>query len=243
MCIEARIAWALLCSYGGDLLEKSEVLQILDDAEEWHCIEGPGTEGFFEEPAADDYGGMLERMEAEELLCLIERAKERLKELGGGDVGSKSEVRDGRNIDGRDAGRAGRDAGRACVKLYIDRRYSIRINAPDGPEMMLRPLVKALFILFLKHPEGILLKRRDEYREELEEIYGIIAPGVSRDDVIKRVGRLVCVEDNSFSEKASVLNASLERMLPENIVDGYKIQGHNGFPRKIPLAPVAAVWV
>ena len=233
---EASLAWACLCSSRGDLLEKSEVLQILDDAEEWHCNEGTVTEGFLEEPAADDYGGMLERMEAEELLCLIERAKERLLALGSSNDGSIADVRDGRNIDGR-------DAGRACVKLYIDRRYSIRIDAPDGPEMMLRPLVKALFILFLKHPEGILLKRRDEYREELEEIYGIIAPGVSRDDVIKRVGRLVCVEDNSFSEKASVLNASLERLLPGNIVDGYKVQGHNGFPRKIPLAPVAAVWV
>ena len=227
MGIEASIAWACLCSSSGDLLEESGV---------WQILERPGTEGLLEEPAADDYCGMLERMEAEELLCLIERAKERLLALRSRGVGSKTDVRDGRNIDGR-------DAGRACVKLYIDRRYSIRIDAPDGPEMMLRPLVKALFILFLKHPEGILLKRRDEYREELEEIYGIIAPGVSRDDVIKRVGRLVCVEDNSFSEKASVLNASLERMLPGSIVDGYKIQGHNGSPRRIPLAPVAALWV
>ena len=222
--IEASLAWILLHSFTEDGYSTQTVMNETFG----YAPRYPDTEGVFEEPAAEDYGGMLERMEAEELLCLIERAKDRLQELE-------------RNCVERDTDECNVDT--ACVKLYIDKRYSIRINAPDGPEMMLRPLVKALFILFMKHPEGILLKRRVEYREELEEIYGTIAPGVSRDDVIKRVGRLVCVEDNSFSEKASVLNASLGRMLPESIVDGYKIQGHNGFPRKIPLASVVAVWV
>ena len=117
------------------------------------------------------------------------------------------------------------------------------MNAPEGPEIPLRPLVKALFILFLKHPEGIRLKERDRYRGELEEIYGVIAPGVSQEDVRRRVQRLTDPEDNSFSEKASVLNARLDALLPPEIVNGYKIQGFNGHPRRIPLAELMVEWI
>ena len=191
---EARVAWALLWA---------------------------GTGGGLEEPTRADYAGMLEGMEARELLALMAQVQERLQALGAAASGG----------------------GDHPVRLYINRRYNIRMNAPDGPEMPLRPLVKALFILFLKHPGGIRLKERHRYQKELEGIYGIIAPGVSQEEVRRRVQRLVDPEDNSFSEKASVLNARLDALLPPDIVDGYKIQGYNGHPRRIPLAELMVVWV
>ena len=107
------------------------------------------------------------------------------------------------------------------VRLYIDRHYEIHLGGVCGPKLMLRPLVRSIYILFLKHPEGICLKQRDVFRKELEEIYGIIAPGVSSENVRMRIMRLVSIQDNSFSEKASVLNATLERALPLDIVHLY----------------------
>ena len=50
------------------------------------------------------------------------------------------------------------------------------------------------------------------------------------------------LEDNSFSEKASVLNARLEELLPEGIAGDYQIQGYNGCPRKIRLNPLLVHW-
>jgi hypothetical protein len=117
------------------------------------------------------------------------------------------------------------------------------MGAPDGPVLPLRPLVKALFILFLRHPEGILLKQRDRFRQELEDIYTIISPATAREDIQARVGRLVNLQDNSFSEKASVLNARLEELLPAGTAEDYKIQGYNGHPRRIPLNPLLVHWV
>ena len=190
--IEARWVWALLFS---------------------------GTGGVLEEPKAD-YGGMLERMEAQELLALMGQVQARLRALGVELEESRPEP----------------------VRLFIDRAYNIRMGAPDGAKLPLRPLVKALFILFLRHPEGILLKQREMFRRELEEIYAVISPNTEREDVAARVGRLVNLQDNSFSEKASVLNARLEALLPEGVAEQYKIQGYNGHPRKIPLDPLLVSW-
>lgn len=170
------------------------------------------------EPSAD-YGGMLDGMEAAQLMALMVMVQERLKRLGVG-VERLAEP----------------------VELFIDKNYNIRMGGADGQILNLRPLVKTLFILFLRHPEGILLKHRDNYRTELEEIYSTINPNTFMENVKARVARLVDLEDNSFSEKASVLNARLEELLPEGIAGDYQIQGYNGCPRKIRLNPLLVHW-
>ena len=187
--IDARVLWALL---------------VTDDK---YCLGEPSV----------DYGGLLDGLEAAELLMLMEKVQERLKEM---ECIETSEP----------------------VDLFIDKRLCIRMCGQDGPILQLRPLVKTLFILFLKHPEGILLKQRDSYREELEQIYSTINPNTDRDDVKARIARLVDIQDNSFSEKASVLNARLEELLPEGIAGDYQIKGYNGHPRKIHLNPLLVHW-
>ena len=187
--IDARVLWALLIAVDKDCLGEPVV----------------------------DYGGLLDGLEAAELLALIEKAQERLKEIECIETAEP-------------------------VDLFIDKRFVIRMGGADGSILALRPLVKTLFILFLKHPEGIILKQRDYYREELEKIYGVISPNTDRDDVRARVARLVDLQDNSFSEKASVLNARLEELLPAGVASDYQIQGFNGCPRKIRLNPLLVHW-
>ena len=187
--IEARLMWLLLFS---------------------------GKAGMLEEPQQADYDGMLEQMEASELLALMEKVKDRLRALGVADA--------------------------QPVNLFIDKKFTIRLNSINGPAMPLRPLVKALFVLFLRHPEGILLKERDRYRQELEEIYSAISPNTASEAVSARIGRLVNLQDNSFSEKASVLNARLEELLPAGTAEDYKIHGYNGHPRRVPLNPMFVHW-
>jgi len=184
-----------------------------------------GTDGVLKEPVAD-YDGMLERMEAAELLALMEKVQERLKVMG----------------VSADASEMMPESDAAPVELYIGRHYTIRTGASDGLVLPLRPLVKALLILFLRHPEGILLKERDRYRQELEEIYAVICPNTAIEVIRSRVGRLVNPQDNSFSEKASVLNARLDAFLPVGKAENYKIQGYNGHPRRIPLNPLFVHW-
>ncbi|MBR4793377.1 MAG: hypothetical protein IK038_06890 [Bacteroidaceae bacterium] len=187
--IDARVLWSLLVAIDKDCLREPVV----------------------------DYGGLLDGLEAAELLMLMEKVQERLKEM--------------ECIEAAEP-----------VDLFIDKRFVIRMGGADGSILALRPLVKTLFILFLKHPEGIILKQRDYYREELEKIYGVISPNTDRDDVKARIARLVDLQDNSFSEKASVLNARLEELLPEGMAGDYQIKGYNGHPRKIRLNPLLVHW-
>ena len=173
-----------------------------------------GNAGMLEEPNQVDYDGMLEQMEASELLALMEKVKSRLKALGE----------------------------EAPVNLFIDKKFTIRVDDKNAPALPLRPLVKALFILFLRHPEGILLKEREQYRQEMEEIYSTISPNTAPEKVRARIGRLMDPQDNSFSEKASVLNARLEELMPAGSADEFKIQGYNGHPRRIPVSPLLIHW-
>ena len=173
---------------------------------------------YLSEPPVD-YGGMLDCMDAAGLLALMKKVQERLHELKVTEIVPKNPV-----------------------DLYIDKQFNIRIGGVDGCVLTLRPLVKTLFILFLKHPEGILLKQRDAYRNELEQIYSAISSNTPKEDIKARIARLVDLQDNSFSEKASVLNARLEEILPKTIASNYQIQGYNGHPRTIHLDPLLVHW-
>lgn len=178
-----------------------------------------GFDGILGEPELD-YGCLLEAMDAAELLALMGQVQQRLTVLG---IKDNSLFGDPQ-------------------RLFIDKNYNIHIGEKEGRVISLRPLVKTVFILFLKHPEGILLKERGRYENELTDIYAIIAPNVAAEERQERILRLVNPADNSFSEKASVLNARLERILPRDTVGYYKIQGTNGYPRRIPLAPLLITW-
>lgn len=197
----------------------------------------PGDEGVLGAPAAQDYAGVIEGLEAAELLKLITLARRRLEAMGEA-AGDAAGAENGLSRT------ASADQGRlaAATELYIDRDYRIRLGSAQGTEIPFRPLVRALFILFLKHPEGILLKERERFQEELAEIYAVVAPNVSSEDRKRRVSRLTDLRENAFSENLSVLNATLDRILPAPQAEDCKVQGYNGHPRRIPLSPLLVHW-
>ena len=153
------------------------------------------------------------------MLALVKKAQERLRELEDGSLVSKPEP----------------------SRLYIDRQYNIRLDTPDGPVLTIRPLLKALFILFLRHPEGIRFKERALFEGELADIYAVILPHADADTRQKRIQRMMDIADNSFSEKTSALNARLEELFTETS-EYYKVQGYNGHPRRIPLDQLMVIW-
>lgn len=166
-----------------------------------------------------DYAGVLDGMDVAELLALIAKAQERLRELEDNPIAAKAEP----------------------SRLYIDSQYNIRLDAPDGQLLPLRPLLRALFILFLRHPEGIRFKERAAFQKELADIYAVIIPDADPETREKRIRLMMDLADNSFSEKTSALNARLEELFPWKS-NSYKIQGYNGHPRRIPLDPLMVVW-
>lgn len=60
--------------------------------------------------------------------------------------------------------------------------------------------------------------------------------------VSEELKRLMDPADNAFSENASSLNARLEVLFPDGTAEHYKIQGYNGYPRRIQLDPLLVTW-
>ena len=59
-------------------------------------------------------------------------------------------------------------------RLTITKDYRILIG--DGNEIGLEPLMKCVYLLYLKHPEGIAFKSLADYKQELKDIYVKLKP-------------------------------------------------------------------
>lgn len=125
--------------------------------------------------------------------------------------------------------------------LHIGKDYRIFIDCLGLKEIPLRPLLRAVFILFLKHPEGIRIKEKDAYREELMDIYAHIFPNLDQDICRERIDRLIAPGQNAFSENLSHLNRALGSILGTN-ASLYRVYGTNGHPRRILLDSMYVIW-
>ena len=102
------------------------------------------------------------------------------------------------------------------VMMEIDEKYRIFLKYDDGTpiaEVKMPALPKALYFVFLNHPEGFPLKHLIDYREELLLWYRKLS---NRKDVEKYIDKLVDSTDNSANEKISRIREAFEK-IKENI--------------------------
>ena len=185
-----------------------------------------GKTGVLEEPEVK-YGDpeRLDLLSARELFDLLQKVQEKLQEKGY-DV----------SIDKADG-----PISPEPQTLHISKDYRILIDCLGLKEIPLRPLLRAVFILFLRHPEGIRIKEKQTYREELLDIYAHIFPNLDPDICRERIDRLIAPGQNVFSENLSHLNRALTSILGPD-ASPYQVYGSNGRPRRILLDPVYVVW-
>ena len=87
--------------------------------------------------------------------------------------------------------------------LYINKEYNIFLRDSDGvdiAEVKLKALPKALYFVFLNHPEGFPLKHLIDYREELLSWYRKLS---NRNNLDKSIDDLIDPTNNSANEKIS----------------------------------------
>lgn len=177
-------------------------------------------EAGLQEPPAP-YGKDPEEMEAAELLRLYATVRRRMKALG---LREPPPVRN-----------------TSPERLRISRDYRIFL-VERGEEIRLQPLVKTVFIFFLKHPEGVPFKEIGTHREELYSIYSRITGRTDIGAISESIARLADSGDNSIHEKCSVLRSRLLGYFDEGIIDRYIISGGYGEPRRITLDRIFIVW-
>lgn len=93
-------------------------------------------------------------------------------------------------------------------------------------EVDLQPVHKAVYLLFLAHPEGIEFKRLGEYREELADYYRKTAPMLDARKLEESISHLVNPLDNAINEKCSRIKKVFMDMMDEYSASYYIISGH-----------------
>lgn len=110
-------------------------------------------------------------------------------------------------------------------RLIITENYRF-ILADYQKEIELQPVHKAVYLLFLAHPEGIEFKRLADYREELTKYYTATAKGLDSDKIMEGVDHLVNPLDNAINEKCSRIKKTILSMMDEYTASYYIISSH-----------------
>ena len=111
-------------------------------------------------------------------------------------------------------------------RLRITKCYRFFLMDYENREVELQPVHKAVYLLFLAHPEGIEFKRLGDYREELTRYYMATAKTMDKEKVIDGVNHLVNPLDNAINEKCSRIKKVFLDMMDEYTATYYIISGH-----------------
>jgi hypothetical protein len=102
-------------------------------------------------------------------------------------------------------------------------------------EIKLRPLEKALYYLFLDHPEGIFLSSLSDYRQDLYTIYSRLSNTGMLQEMKGRIDDMTNALNNSASEKISRIKRVFEEAVGHELAKNYYICGQVGEVKKISL--------
>ena len=127
------------------------------------------------------------------------------------------------------------------LKLKVDRNYRIFLGDSQA-EICMEPLVKAVYLLFLKHPEGIAFKCLPDYRQELASIYTKLRPMGLTDRALQSIEDVTNPLLNSINEKCARIRAAFLGEFDEHMAKYYYIDGLRGEAKKISLPRDLVVW-
>lgn len=119
------------------------------------------------------------------------------------------------------------------VKIYVDNQWRILCKDTDI-EVKMHTLSKVLYFLFLRHPEGIVLKQISDYRDELLKIYLLFSPSRTMQEITKSIDTLTDVSDGSLNQKISRVNTAFQSSLSYSST--WQIMGKRGDIKKIESA-------
>ena len=111
-------------------------------------------------------------------------------------------------------------------RLVITKDYRFVLADYDNREVELQPVHKAVYLLFLTHPEGIEFKRLADYREELTGYYMQTAKMLDKEKIAEGVEHLVNPLDNGINEKCSRIKKAFLELMDEYRASHYFISSH-----------------
>ena len=132
---------------------------------------------------------------------------------------------------------------RKLSRLRITKDYKIYLSDYFGMEIKMTPLPKAVFLLFLNHPEGIKFSYLPDFRDELLEIYKKVkGPSYNESSARQSVWAVTDPLNNSINEKCSRIRESFVSQFDDHLAQFYYVNGEWGEAKKIVLPRDLVVW-
>ena len=127
-------------------------------------------------------------------------------------------------------------------RLVITKDYRLLLPDYNDMEIKMEPLVKAVYLLFLNHPEGIMFKCLPDYRQELAQIYVKLKPYGMSDRVVQSIEDVTNPLLNSINEKCARIRGAFVGQFDDHMARHYYIDGLRGEAKKIDLPRNLVVW-
>lgn len=127
------------------------------------------------------------------------------------------------------------------LKLTVSRDYRLYLGE-QRVEVRMEPLLKALYLLFLRHPEGIIFKDLPDYRQELAKIYSDVRPWGLTDRALQSIEDVTNPMLNSINEKCARIKKAFTSMMGNEMAEQYYIKGNRGEAKRIALPRDMVLW-
>ena len=102
-------------------------------------------------------------------------------------------------------------------RLCVDDEFNIYLPVNGNVVVVMEPLPKALYLLFLRHPEGILLKNISSYREELELIYRKVSGRRNPTMIHRLLDEVTNPANNMLHKNLSIIRSVFLKSLPVEV--------------------------
>ncbi|MBX2913664.1 MAG: hypothetical protein KF856_00195 [Cyclobacteriaceae bacterium] len=119
--------------------------------------------------------------------------------------------------------------------LVIDKHYNIFLPDFGNKEIKLHALPKTVYLLFLRHPEGIRFKELYQYKAELLEIYNKVTNRYEKQEIERAINDLVDMTNPSINQKCTRIREAFRSIMGDHIAKYYYIDGKNGEAKRIML--------
>jgi len=120
------------------------------------------------------------------------------------------------------------------LQLTVSKNYRIFLGE-KRTEVCMEPLVKAVYLLFLKHPEGIIFKNLPDYRKELTFLYDKVRPWGLTERTLQSIEDVTNPTLNSINEKCARIKKTFLSVMDADLAEHYYIKGTRGEPKGIDL--------
>lgn len=112
-------------------------------------------------------------------------------------------------------------------RLFLEGNKNIGNVSNNTVEVQLSPVHRAVYLLFLRHEEGIEFKRLSEYHDELLSLYDRICPEGDQDKKRETVERLTNPLDNAINEKCSRIKSVFTSLMDDYSASYYIISSQS----------------